>query len=60
MVSSILDLNKYRIIMVFGSIGHGKSTTLNALGAKFLANDSTKSVTKDFLPNESTNTILAD
>jgi len=29
------DLSKYRIIMVFGLIKHGKSTALNALGSKF-------------------------
>lgn len=30
-----IDSSEHRIIMVFGSAGHGKSTTLNALGANF-------------------------
>lgn len=35
-------------ILVFGSIGDGKSTTLNSLGASFESSDSTTGVTQVF------------
>ncbi len=44
----MVSQSKNQYIFVFGSIGDGKSTTMNALGAKFDASDSIFSVTKNF------------
>lgn len=42
-----IDLD-YQYITVFGTIGAGKSTILNALGGNFEANDDEEGVTKTF------------